>query len=363
MDANLHENTENSLESGLIKQVDLSSKEMMPGDAWLLSSVMQKAIRRGDVSMAGKAAHSLWMQDRQRLWRRLHIIALEDVGIGDVEAVNMTLQATANAHWRRKVGDDRVAVFLAQKLAASLKNRWADEMTIYLDKHDDLRDWREYFALTDDESLITYIEDEEEKPEIRCLALWYLAGMKRYPSDHMPARSGSVEVAESILMSIHGESPLTQNCCGVLRRSPWPIALFMPIFAQWAERSGREFTIVEQPLHFARNVEGIPLYAADMFTRVGQAAYRVFRSNVRELKWFSVKQIGIALFYLEGGCVNLLRTNQELDLFRTTAELTDAYGVGLEAADYMTLKAICREHMPMLQQIRAEHLERYFFGG
>lgn len=35
----------------------------MPGDKWLLSSCWQKAVRRGDVNTALRAASALWRQD------------------------------------------------------------------------------------------------------------------------------------------------------------------------------------------------------------------------------------------------------------------------------------------------------------
>ena len=55
------------------------------GEYYLLASLLQKAIRRGEFLTARRAAHHLFQTTPDRLWHRLMVIALEDVGIGDPE--------------------------------------------------------------------------------------------------------------------------------------------------------------------------------------------------------------------------------------------------------------------------------------
>jgi hypothetical protein len=52
----------------------------LPCDSWIARSVMQKAIRRGMLELALRAAAQLSLIDRRTLWRRLLITALEDLG-------------------------------------------------------------------------------------------------------------------------------------------------------------------------------------------------------------------------------------------------------------------------------------------
>jgi hypothetical protein len=55
------------------------------------------------------------------------VIAFEDVGIGSVNAVTMTVGAGSDAASRKACGDDfRVAVYLARGLAETPKDRSAD---------------------------------------------------------------------------------------------------------------------------------------------------------------------------------------------------------------------------------------------
>src|SRR5262245_11819758 len=53
-------------------------------ERWIASSVLQKAIRRADVELAYRAACTLLDVDRSAVWRRLILIAFEDVGAGDI---------------------------------------------------------------------------------------------------------------------------------------------------------------------------------------------------------------------------------------------------------------------------------------
>lgn len=77
------------IEQGL-RFFELPTIEPMQGDQWLLASAMQKAIRRGEVNTAMRAGYTLWNIDRQRFWRRLHIVALEDTGVADTESLIQT---------------------------------------------------------------------------------------------------------------------------------------------------------------------------------------------------------------------------------------------------------------------------------
>src|SRR6266480_5330621 len=56
-------------------------------DRWIASSLLQKSIRRGDSELAYRAAFRVQELDRSGIWRRLIIIAFEDVGAGDIGAL------------------------------------------------------------------------------------------------------------------------------------------------------------------------------------------------------------------------------------------------------------------------------------
>jgi hypothetical protein len=73
-------------------------------DPWVASSLLQKAIRRGDVDLAERAAFTLSRYRGRGIWRRLVAIAFEDVGVGSVEALIQSTMACASADWRSLLG-------------------------------------------------------------------------------------------------------------------------------------------------------------------------------------------------------------------------------------------------------------------
>jgi hypothetical protein len=74
---------------------------------WVASSLLQKAIRRADTDLAARAAFTLSKYRGQGIWRRLIVIAFEDVGVGSVDTLLQTIRACMSAEWRLAVGDNQ----------------------------------------------------------------------------------------------------------------------------------------------------------------------------------------------------------------------------------------------------------------
>ncbi len=344
-----------------IKRGKLIQPEPVSGDKWLLSSAMQKAIRHGDVERAERAATSLWYQDRLSFWRRLHVVALEDCGVASTDVVIAVLTATASPAWRRRVGDLRVALHLVRLLCKSVKTRLADELLLQAERSSSYNKLRAHFANASDNLLIDYITDIDCLLVERSLALWYLAGTKKFPSELMPQRKGSPEKAIEVLRSLAVPADLTESCISVLGRTQYALALFTPLV--WQEvRKQKTITIRKNTIPVSLDVDGLPLYAADIFTRVGQSCFRQLQKSVPELQGYSIRQIGTAVFYIEGGLLDKIITSPFLDDFCMAGEVADAEGVGLPLPDYLSLKDCVSKNMQLLETIRTEQLYRYLHG-
>ncbi len=95
------ENTQELLSRRLAQHNPISLETEPPNvDKWLAASALQKAIRRGNEVEALLCARLIVDVDRQRLWRRLAVIAMEDVGIADIDAVADTVLAARSKTWR-----------------------------------------------------------------------------------------------------------------------------------------------------------------------------------------------------------------------------------------------------------------------
>ena len=101
--------------------------EPILADPWVISSLLQKSIRRGEVEIAQRAAHTLFKLKGSAIWRRLMVIAFEDIGIGSPHALVMTVAAGSDPVWRKQLGGDaHVVSTLARLMAEAAKDRSSD---------------------------------------------------------------------------------------------------------------------------------------------------------------------------------------------------------------------------------------------
>lgn len=117
-----------------------------------IRSVLQKSIRRGLVEDAVLAAYELYEtgpESEEMLWRRLEIIASEDVGLGLMEAPTL-VEALNSQRVRVPVGTDRwiFAVHAVRLLATAPKDRtstdlaqWAREVVKRGDRRVEVQDF------------------------------------------------------------------------------------------------------------------------------------------------------------------------------------------------------------------------------
>lgn len=146
-------------------------------DRGLLASQLQKAIRRGRSADAVRAAHAIWSVDSAYIWRRLRVIALEDVGVADLDAVACCLAIAGKRVAQRAMGETTVLAYIVERLADACKSRLACDLVCLADHHivylkSDLLEagdgtWKE-LAL-----------DDTEPVERRAQALRLLGGMSQ----------------------------------------------------------------------------------------------------------------------------------------------------------------------------------------
>jgi hypothetical protein len=94
-----------------------------PVQKWLYASALQKSIRRGHTHCAIRFAIQLHSLDEQYAWRRLAVIALEDIGFGDPLAVALTLEANRSHRFRQQLGERWVLATIVTSLAEAVKSR------------------------------------------------------------------------------------------------------------------------------------------------------------------------------------------------------------------------------------------------
>ncbi len=147
----------------LANQIDPQSAlptEPINADPYVVSSLLQKSIRRGETEIAQRAAFTLFKLRGSAIWRRFMVIVFEDVGIGSADAVIMTVAAGSDAAWRKECGGDlRVAACLAGLLADAPKDRTADCLVAAKD-HPALAGFAQAMANASIETILSSLRDK-----------------------------------------------------------------------------------------------------------------------------------------------------------------------------------------------------------
>ena len=122
--------------------LNINAKLEHPNYWWNTLSNLQKAVRRGDLHQAQLSAILLHNTDALKLRRRLCVIALEDIGFGDIRLVSRVLEYAA-AH--KKVSlqtEDKTgisdALALLAELTQSVKDRSPCALSITAKRTDEI---------------------------------------------------------------------------------------------------------------------------------------------------------------------------------------------------------------------------------
>lgn len=98
-------------------------------DRWLASSLLQKSIRRDKPDLAWLASSYLLENYPEYFWRRLPIIALEDIGFGDLDVTMMAILAGSDTRLRVELGGGLLAATaLIELMCAATKDRSTDDL-------------------------------------------------------------------------------------------------------------------------------------------------------------------------------------------------------------------------------------------
>lgn len=335
----------------------VSSNGRMPGDRWVLASAMQKAIRRGELERATNAGHALWLVDRRYFWQRLLVTTMEDVSVGDTDALVTALKGIASLQWRKELGDAEAGLHLIRLLCCATKSRLIDSIYIQSSVSLAYQEARIVMAADDTSALKCKSSDEAVSIVERAIAIWLLAGTKRYPSDHMPHRTGDLEEAITVLRSLPIPASLADACIGVTRRLSYPLPLHIPLV--WQEVQRHVTTVRHHVIPRAPDVDGLPVYAADGFTRVGRACFRELQKVTPDLQPFTAQQMALGVFYIDGELVASELTSPALAAIQNAGERADIESTGLSLSAYAELRHILHEQFGRLTDIRLKRLKQH----
>ena len=342
--------------------------EPLPGDRWLASSVLQKAIRRGDVLIAQRAVRTLYRHDPRSAWRRLVIIAYEDVGIGALGAVSATTRLGANSDARRELGgDEAAALATSEMLAKSPKDRSADLLFAAV-----LHDPALEIVRTKCQSLsipgrLEWVADPTLSLPERALAAWHSSGVASWGD--RPVGPGDLNALTRTYAELGVPERLLEAVVHATKKTREPFVLMLPLL--WLAAADGETEVVDSPLAQSELIKGVPLYALDRHTRLGGEAIGRFARENLEIAQFLTEHapssregaLRMAVFYADSA---LTRPTLQ---WRQSAELTaagtaaDFHKVNVAAGVGAALVQLVRTHVADLNAIRAQVLSRALTPG
>jgi len=253
----------------LAREIDTYSApplEPIVADPWIISSLLQKSIRRGEIEIAQRAALTLFKMRGSAIWRRFMVIAFEDVGIGSVDAVTTTVAAGSNAACRRACGGDlRVAVHLARVLADAPKDRSADYLAEAKD-HPTLASFALAMASASIAARLSNVRDKALDLPHRAVAAWYASGIgdgsaHKCDLGELLAVFRDLGVPEDLAVA-------TDVAAGRTRE---PITVMVPLI--WlAAATSQQRSVCDCPVPPLAKAGDVPLYALDEHTRLGREA-------------------------------------------------------------------------------------------
>ena len=332
-------------------------------DKWKAVSHLQKCIRRGWSEQIPDVASALWSVDNAYLRYRLAVIAVEDVGIGNIAAVASLMEDKINKRWVEANGGLDGLIVRMQALANGIKDRTACTWG-------SLASRREFEALHGDWEMATPAQagsiafDNTQTPAVRAAAALRAAGTNLFPHGGFAEIEGDWD--SWIAMNIEHGAP--DNVIEAMRKGQKSQKEWHPAFLGmcWADyRASTLETGVTTPKNFG-DVHGYVSAAIDSHTAEGKKAIAqwwkkttLLRQQWNALGWSGTDSEAVSLlssmvFLLEGGAVDKRLGYATALTVEQTAKDQWAVGAGMPGREAAT--AVWRA-MPQLHECRLQYVK------
>lgn len=273
-------------------------------DKWKVTSALQKAIRRGDVQQAQKMAAAAVKLDSYYAWRRMGTFAMEDVGMGDLNAAALALCVSSDMAMRKKHGEEKVACYVVSHLAEATKDRLNDDVLClggYALKLDQYKGMSESLDAYSKQELAVATKSEIASYMLRSMAIQKLYSRCKEDKDWTEFNRLTVD-----LPVLAQYVTLKGSYKGI-----HDLASSFPLTASLAVKSG-PVAIEEVQFENLHKMEDLPEYALDKYTQTGRFSLLYFaKANAEARKFFDEKPVirkgealGFALFGIEGCKLN-----------------------------------------------------------
>lgn len=350
-----------------VLQLDQSLVDSLPREKWLLSSLLQKSIRRGHAKYAVAAAFVLAEIDARYVARRLPVIAYEDIGIANVPLA-LAVRKAAKSAILDGSGDGAVhAARFAGLLAESLKSRSTCDITCLCDFSPDLPAVAHSTAAQSLSQLVATVLSDQSLL-CRAMALRGLLGIR---TAGLPLTRFSTDARNSAIRELFEMMRLPRIIQEAVIAGTDTDALNAAIPLVHALLAGSQDVAIKSEdvrLLHSPDIGGVLGCAADMHTRVGLAAFRMLIANSSYLRSLldqsvprrsQVRCLGFLIFQIEGSVLDRRLSFREADELLSTVETVECEHVGLSDPHGGTeIRCWLKSNLALLNEARAVALAR-----
>jgi hypothetical protein len=272
------------------------SQPFRHADPYLLASAVQKAIRRGDLDTARRAGHQLLELDRARLWRRLAVLALEDIGIADVELVAELVAIASLTAARRLFPSETAALdHVLIRVCAAVKDRSGDHLCSILHREPVDPEQASLLARASGDALLAAVASSHQPLTQRIRAAVLASG--RSEEFFRPGAPGIGAVFD-VLHEMGVPAPLLLASEVYASRQRDELPVLVPLAALL--HLNTKTSIREHTLPAAERIGKLPAYTFDPInTRLGRRAVELWlKAYLTKPAWLPT-QVAAALWNAE----------------------------------------------------------------
>lgn len=269
--------------------------------------------------MACVTAEALFRCDPLYFYRRLPIIALEEVSLGNLGACFEVLIFCRNLPLRRKFAGRGLAGYLGARLAATLKSRSAcDLLSLVNARGGQQAVENEIAGLTARTAMDAACSPAAAPLRLRCMALLRL--------ERLPIRNGDSRAESMRRVSASLRLPAVIADVLVNGNGTHGLNAMLPLVYELMAKHPLRIGQTELAQSVERLDGPILCSSADQYTRLGRAAIRTWLHAVPDLLDFFAKRrltgreeriVGMALFHVEGSILSRRLSSNCLDILRT----------------------------------------------
>jgi len=290
--------------------MDVEATLSGPNFWWNTLSNLQKAIRRGDQAQAGVSSVLLYNTDRLKFLRRLGVIALEDVGFGNIKLVSKILNY-ADSHKRTcrptaHTEERNESLALVSELAGSVKDRSPCQLAVASKMCAD--SIARVARLTPEKCAAVY-GDEANDMTLRCLAGRSLTGSLSIDKLRIGKADRKAFLTALTKLDLPDRIVSIAEIGASFGGEVAGLGINIPILYRLMKEETRKIRVNQLPP--AELIRGLLSASYDMHTLEGKYALAAFAGNCTPLRQFAerhgaqVKKIvGLLTFMSEGSVVD-----------------------------------------------------------